>query len=109
MHAQGTLTTDDVYLNLTFLSLAMLVVGGVGSLWGAVLGALLVSALDSFLIDAENGEISGLDLPSGTRLVVIGAFMAAVLVFLPRGVTGGREFRLPRRRGLRGAAEPASS
>jgi ABC-type branched-subunit amino acid transport system permease subunit len=40
---------DQVYLPLTFITLAMLVVGGVSSLWGAVVGALAVSALDSFL------------------------------------------------------------
>ena len=94
VHAQSTLTTDDVYLELTFLSLAMLVVGGISSLWGAVFGALLVSGLDSFLLNAENGQISGLDLPGGTRLVAVGAVMAVVLVFLPSGVTRGREFSL---------------
>ena len=46
---------QQVYLDLTFLTLAMLVVGGVASLWGAVVGALLVSGLDSFLNDAEQG------------------------------------------------------
>jgi branched-chain amino acid transport system permease protein len=111
VHAQGTLTTDDVYLNLTFLSLAMLVVGGISSLWGAVVGALLVSGLDSFLLDAENGEIAGFHPHGGTRLVVVGAVMAAVLIFLPSGLTGGREFGLPRLRPRRrvpeAPAEPA--
>ena len=36
--------TESVYLNLTFLTLAMLVIGGATSLWGAVVGALAVSA-----------------------------------------------------------------
>jgi branched-chain amino acid transport system permease protein len=98
VHYSGTLNVEDVYLELTFLTLAMLVVGGVGSLWGAVVGALLVSGLDSFLIDAENGQIGLFNAPAGTRLVVVAAFMAAVLVFRPRGLTGGREFRLPRLR-----------
>ena len=40
VHLAGTLQARDVYLDLTFLTLAMLVVGGVGSLWGAVVGAL---------------------------------------------------------------------
>ena len=112
MHAHGTLTTDDVYLNLTFLSLAMLVVGGIASLWGAVVGALLVSALDSFLIDAENGQIGlvndvlGHPLWGGSRLVVVGAFMALVLIFLPSGITGGREFSLPLGRLRRPASPP---
>jgi branched-chain amino acid transport system permease protein len=83
------------------VTLAMLVVGGTTSLWGAVVGALAVSALDSFLAEAENGvDVLGahLDLPAGTRLVVVGALMAFVLVVRPSGLTGGREFRLGRRR-----------
>ena len=55
MHQLGSITTEQVYLELTFLTLAMLVVGGVTSLWGAVVGALAVSGLDSFLSQAENG------------------------------------------------------
>jgi branched-chain amino acid transport system permease protein len=96
VHYAGTINVADVYLQLTFLTLAMLVVGGMGSLWGAVIGGLLVSGLDSFLIDAENEQIGGLDAPSGTRLVVVAAFMALVLILRPTGITGGKEFRLPR-------------
>jgi branched-chain amino acid transport system permease protein len=96
VHFQGTLNVEDVYLELTFLTLAMLVVGGAGSLWGAVVGALAVSGLDSFLSDAENGEVSWLHATEGTRIVAVAAFMAIVLVFLPRGLTGGREFGAPR-------------
>ena len=36
VHLLGSITTEQVYLELTFLTLAMLVVGGVTSLWGAV-------------------------------------------------------------------------
>ena len=36
VHMLGSITTEQVYLELTFLTLAMLVVGGVTSLWGAV-------------------------------------------------------------------------
>ncbi len=87
--------TESVYLDLTFITLAMLVVGGATSLWGAVVGALAVSALDSFLANAENGVSffgGTLDLPAGTRLVVVGALMALVLIARPSGITGGREF-----------------
>jgi branched-chain amino acid transport system permease protein len=93
------LNTESLYLDLTFLTLAMLVVGGSTSLWGAVVGALAVSALDSFLAQAENGVgIAGgtLDLPAGTRLVVVGILMALVLILRPSGLTGGRELSLPR-------------
>jgi branched-chain amino acid transport system permease protein len=102
------LNSEAVYLDLTFITLAMLVVGGLTSLWGAVVGALAVSGLDSFLGAAENGiTLLGrtIDLPSGTRVIVVSGLMALVLVLRPSGLTGGREFRLPRRR-ARPAPEP---
>ncbi|MBD0337696.1 MAG: branched-chain amino acid ABC transporter permease [Thermoleophilia bacterium] len=89
VHMLGSISTGQVYLELTFLTLAMLVVGGMTSLWGAVVGALAVSGLDSFLAEAERGA-----LPDGTRLVVVGAVMALVLVLRPSGITGGKELRL---------------
>ena len=100
VHMLGSITTEQVYLELTFLTLAMLVVGGVTSLWGAVVGALAVSGLDSLLGNAEDGISVGLtlDLPEGSRLVILGALMALMLILRPSGITGGREFRLPRRR-----------
>ncbi|HEY6032308.1 MAG TPA: branched-chain amino acid ABC transporter permease [Gaiellaceae bacterium] len=101
VHQLGSITPGQVYLDLTFVTLAMLVFGGVSSLWGAVVGALAISALNSFLGDAENTVHVGfrLTLPQGTRLVTIGAVMALVVILRPGGLTGGREFGLPRRRG----------
>jgi branched-chain amino acid transport system permease protein len=98
VHLLGSITTEQVYLELTFLTLAMLVIGGLTSLWGAVVGALVVSALDAFLIEAEQGVDVGfsLDLPQGTRLIFLGAIMALVLILRPSGLTGGREFRVAR-------------
>jgi len=93
------LNAESLYLDLTFLTLAMLVIGGATSLWGAVVGAVAVSAVDSFLAEAENRvHVLGqtLDLPPGTRIVVVGALMALVLILRPRGLTGGREMPLPR-------------
>ena len=95
------LTTEEVYLNLTFITLAMLVIGGLTSLWGAVVGALAVGGLDSLLAEAENGIGAfgrTVDLPAGSRVIVVGALMALVLILRPAGLTGGRELRLPRRR-----------
>jgi branched-chain amino acid transport system permease protein len=100
VHMLGSITTEQVYLELTFLTLAMLVVGGLTSLWGAVVGALAISGLDSVLGNAEDGISLGfrLDLPEGARIVVLGGLMALVLILRPSGLTGGRELRLPRRR-----------
>jgi branched-chain amino acid transport system permease protein len=99
VHQLGLIAPDLTYLDLTFVTLAMLVFGGVASLWGAVLGALAISALNSFLGDAENTVHVGfrLTLPTGTRLVTIGAVMALVIILRPSGLTGGREFGWRRR------------
>jgi branched-chain amino acid transport system permease protein len=114
VHILGSITADSVYLELTFLSLAMLVFGGATSLWGAVLGALVVSALDSFLSQAESGVNIGFtfDLPQGTRLIILGAVMATMLILRPAGITGGREFSLawaPRLTGSRQRAEEGTA
>jgi branched-chain amino acid transport system permease protein len=99
VHQLGSVTTEQVYLDLTFLTLAMLVVGGAASLWGAVVGALLVSFLDSVLLNAENGTEIGffeVTLPNGSGIVILGVLMALMLVLRPSGVTGGREVSLGR-------------
>ena len=92
------INVDSVYLDLTFITLAMLVIGGTSSLWGAVVGALFVSGLDSLLAEMEGGlTVLGrtVDLPEGSRIVVVSAVMALVLIVRPSGLTGGREFSLP--------------
>ncbi|HYY04084.1 MAG TPA: branched-chain amino acid ABC transporter permease [Gaiellaceae bacterium] len=104
------ITTESVYLDLTFLTLAMLVIGGITSLLGAVVGALAVSGVDSFLAVAENGtRVAGVhvDFHAGTRIIVVSALMAIILILRPRGLTGGRELRLPRRGFVRAEAPPS--
>jgi branched-chain amino acid transport system permease protein len=102
------INVDVVYLDLTFITLAMLVIGGMTSLWGAVVGALAVSALDSVLANAENGlDVLGrtVEVPAGTRIVVVSALMALVLILRPSGLTGGRELSLGWIRRFRPATE----
>src|SRR4029078_9037836 len=81
VHQLGSITTEQVYLELTFRTLSVLVSGGRRSLWGAVVGALAVSGLDSFLSQAENGvHVVGhrFDLPSGTRRAILGPLSDSV-------------------------------
>ena len=97
------LQAGDLYLDLTFITLAMLVVGGSGSLLGAVVGALALNGIYSFFSAATNGvDVFGwnLTVPSGTAEIVLGSLMAVVLVLRPNGLTGGRELTLPRRRAV---------
>jgi branched-chain amino acid transport system permease protein len=95
VHLLGSITTEQVYLDLTFLTLAMLVVGGVGSLWGAVVGGLLISLIDTLLFEFEKGvSMAGLDVstPRGFRLIALALVMTLFVSMRPDGLVGGREF-----------------
>jgi branched-chain amino acid transport system permease protein len=101
VHQIGSITTEQVYLDLTFILLAMLVFGGAASLWGATLGALALSFVDAYLSNAESGTsflFWHLTLPDGSSTIILGVVMALVLIFRPSGITGGAEFGIPGRR-----------
>lgn len=105
-HYNGALTTaNNVYLNLSFIVMAMLVVGGVRSLSGVVIGTLVLSVLAEIFRRLEIGvDLFGynLILPGGSREVLLGLCMLLALILRPDGLTMGREFSLPRRRSGQG-------
>lgn len=90
----GVAQASQFSLDFTFTTIAMLVVGGMRSLWGAVVGTLAISALSHVLSLFEKGVQLGdvmISLPSGSRLITLGAIMVIILIFRPAGITGGRE------------------
>lgn len=104
VHLYGSISTNDVYLDLTFVTLAMLVVGGISSLWGAVVGTIAISLFRILLSNSEQGIHVfgwGIHAPGGTNLIGIAIIMLAILLLRPSGITGGREFSLARLRGAR--------
>jgi branched-chain amino acid transport system permease protein len=97
-HYLGTVTISSFFLGLTFLTLAMLVVGGMNSLAGAVVGVVVVSAIVDIFRRLEAGVPIGeseFALPAGTQELVLAAIMLLILVFRKDGIMGGREFELP--------------
>ena len=97
-HMLGTISVDVFWLHMTFVSLAMLVVGGMNSLAGAVLGAVLVSALIEVLRQVESGVTIGsitLSTSPGVQQIALAALLLLIVVFRPRGITGGRELPWP--------------
>ena len=68
-HFLGVISIDVFFLDTTFLTLAMLVVGGMRSLAGAVVGVLVLSAVIEVLRRLETGiDIGGfvVSVPSGS-------------------------------------------
>ncbi len=93
-HFLGTVRVETFYLDLTFLIVAMLVIGGMGSLTGAVAGALVIAALTELLRQAEIGiDIGGTHLaaPPGLGDAILALIMLLIILFRPRGIAGGRD------------------
>lgn len=97
----GGLTPDAFFLSVAFLSLAMLVIGGRASLAGAVVGTIVIAAVQEILRRVEQGVV---DRP-GLSQVVLGLLMIVILVRRPEGITGGREITWPFGRG--GDSQPS--
>ena len=109
----GSINPDTFFLNITFISIAMLVVGGLTSVSGAVVGTLAVTAALEALRWVERGPTVGPWLiPSRPGLTEVGLALLLLVVLLvrPSGITGGRELSLHplRRRSGRRRSEPAA-
>jgi branched-chain amino acid transport system permease protein len=97
-HFLGTITVAAFYLDLTFITLAMLVIGGMNSLSGAVIGVISISALIEVLRQLERGVDIGLTtiaVPGGTQEIGLGVAMVLILIFRQRGITGNQEITWP--------------
>jgi branched-chain amino acid transport system permease protein len=79
----GTLVPDAFFITESFTILAMVIVGGTGTLIGPVFGAILLTLLPELLRGI--GDL---------RLVVYGAALTLVVLFLPGGLA--QAFRLLR-------------
>ena len=102
-HFLGTISVNAFYLDLTFITLAMLVVGGMNSLSGAVIGVVCISALVEILRQLERGiEIgsASIALPGGAQEIGLGIAMVLVLIFRQRGITGNQEITWPLSRAM---------
>jgi len=99
-HFLGVLTADSFYLSLCFITLAMLVVGGLGSLTGAVIGVIVVTIVVEVLRTLEGGIALGkstLSLPPGSQEIGLGIVLALIMIFRPTGLTRGQEVQWPKR------------
>jgi branched-chain amino acid transport system permease protein len=94
----GILTADTFFMGLTFITLAMLVIGGIGSLTGAVVGTVAVTLIIEILRGLEGGVVvagARLALPAGSQEIGLGVVMALILIFRAQGLVGGAEVPAP--------------
>jgi branched-chain amino acid transport system permease protein len=99
-HFVGILSPDNFYLGMTFITLAMVVIGGIGSLSGAVVGVIVVTIVVQTLRLFETGVgVAGMEfkLPNGSQEVGLAIAWILFLIFRPRGILGGTELSFLRR------------
>ena len=101
-HYVGSVVVRGFWLGPTFIALAMLMIGGQRSLTGAVVGVIVISALQEVLRKIEVIiELYGLSQ------LVIAFLMLLILILRPTGLAMGREIPWPF--GRRAAAAAARS
>jgi branched-chain amino acid transport system permease protein len=71
----GTLVPDAFFVSESFMILAMVIVGGMGTLVGPVFGAVLLTILPEFL--RSLGDM---------RLIIYGASVTLAVLFMPGGI-----------------------
>jgi branched-chain amino acid transport system permease protein len=101
-HFITTFSPTAFYISQTFLIVAMLIIGGAGSVSGAVTGAVVVALSSEWLRRLEGwlntqradqtalGQFIPIEL-RGFAEIVIAIAMILVLILRPSGIMGGRE------------------
>ncbi len=114
-----TFSPGDFYFNtngidLVIIPIAMLVIGGMRSVTGAVVGCYFVTIVYTFFnrweVDGFNGTVG--TAPSGTANLVLAGVFLVVLILRPTGLSRGRElpwftdWRMPKLQLRRGGIAP---
>jgi branched-chain amino acid transport system permease protein len=108
------INADQFNFGFSIFILAMIIVGGLGSIWGAVLGALLLSNINYYLIpDVLNGLPGKLGLNfnlTDLQVSIFGFLLVLVMVLRPQGLLPERRRRLELTEGIGETemAEPAA-
>jgi branched-chain amino acid transport system permease protein len=90
-HFLGSFSPATFYFDLTFRVVTMVVIGGMGSVSGSVLGAIFVVGLAEGLRRAEDATQL-----YGMSQIVLAVIFLLVIIFRREGLFGQREIRLDR-------------
>jgi branched-chain amino acid transport system permease protein len=100
-HYLGSFSPVTFYFAMTMNLIAMLVLGGMASLSGAIIGVVFISILSELLRSVERGfTIGEITIPAlyGASQIVLGFLFILIMIFRPKGIMGERELtlRLPK-------------
>lgn len=93
-HYLGSFSPASFYLAYTFSLISMLVIGGMQSISGAVVGVIVVTLASEVLRNLERGvDFGAFSVPPlyGASQIVLGIIFILVMIFRPSGIMGDRE------------------
>ena len=96
-HFITSFSPKSFYFVQAFTIITMLVIGGLGSVSGSVIGVFIVTVVSEILRNAERGlDIGSVHIPPiyGASQILMAILFILIIVFKPSGLMGGREFDL---------------
>jgi branched-chain amino acid transport system permease protein len=94
-HLITAITPSSFSFLITFNVIVMLVVGGMGSISGSVLGAVVMTLLPELLRRVETTLAVGGNPIYGLSQIVISVMLILIMIYRRQGLLGGHELRLP--------------
>lgn len=94
-HLLRILTPAQFSFPAVFIGVAMMILGGMGSITGSIVGACIMTILPQFIIPLERGGmIFGIEMPAlnGLTQVVTALVLIGVMLVKPEGLAGAKEF-----------------
>jgi branched-chain amino acid transport system permease protein len=94
---RNTVNVDQFEFGFSVFVLCMVIIGGMGNIIGVVLGAVVLSLVDKFLLPELNGvpDAIGLDFDvTAVAFGVFGFFLLVMMVLRPEGFLPNRRRRL---------------
>ena len=83
---------SDFYFNLSIFILCMVILGGMGSVWGAIVGGLFLSYLDQEGLAKIGTEVGIQDVPK-YNFGIYGLIIVIVMLFRPTGLIPERRHK----------------
>ena len=92
---QGAVFPNTFLFTQSILVLAMVIIGGMGTLWGPLIGAAIMVVLPEVLRDM-----------GAFRFVIVGAIFVVLMIFRPFGILGSRRPERSLRRTIHTSSSP---
>ena len=94
---KNTVNVDQFEFGFSVFILAMVIIGGMGNIWGVILGAIALSMIDRYVLKELNAlpDAVGLDFDlTSVNFGIFGFFLLAMMVLRPEGFLPSARRRL---------------